>query len=79
MHFELYSLIVWIALLTVNTYLEFHVNMFNNKRYYKMLKFLHDDDNAKALAIPWLLSENNQAKKTSCVCEPLMHPKTAIF
>ena len=32
MHFELSPLIVWIALWIVNTYSEFQVNIFSNKR-----------------------------------------------
>ena len=29
---------------------------------YKILQYLHAKDDAKAKAIPWLFSENNQAK-----------------
>ena len=64
--FELSHLIVWIALWIVNTCSEFQENIFsNNKRYYKMSKFLYTataDDEAKAIAIPQVFSENRQGR-----------------
>ena len=65
MHFDLSPLIVRIALLIVNTFSEFQLNIFCNNRYYNMLTFLHDKDDAKALAIPRVFSENSSAKNAS--------------
>ena len=63
MHFELSRLIVWIDLWVVNTYSVFRVNIFSNNRYYKMSNFLHgDNDDAKAIEIPRVFSENSRAK-----------------
>ena len=65
--FKLSPLIVWIALWIVNKYSKFQINIFSNKRYYKMSKFLHDDNNddARAIAIPRVFSENSQAKNAA--------------
>ena len=40
--------------------------------YYKMSKFLQDDvdDDAKAIAIPRVFSENSQAKNGTGQCQP---------
>ena len=70
-HFKLSLLIVWIALSIVNTYSKFQVNIFSNNRdITKCQKFLHidnnddeDDNDAKAIAICRVISENNRAKK----------------
>ena len=54
-----------IALSIVNTYSEFQVNIFSNNRdIYKISQFLHNNDNddTKAISIPWVLSRNSQAK-----------------
>ena len=58
MHFELSPLIVWIALLIVNTFSEFQVNIFGNNGDITKCQFLHtnDNNNAKAIAIPWVFS-----------------------
>ena len=77
MHFKLSSLIVWITLWIVNTHSKFQVNIFSNNRDYKMSQFLHDDDDenddAKAIAIPRVFSENSRAKnlenKTTIILE----------
>ena len=65
---ELSPFIVWIALSIVNTYSGFQVNIFSNNRDITTSKFLltadndanTDNDNAKAIAIPWVFSENRQ-------------------
>ena len=57
MHFELSPLIIWIVLWIVKTYSEFHVYIFSYNRDYKMSKFLHGKDDAKAIAIPLVFSE----------------------
>ena len=63
MHIELSPLIVWIAHCIVNSYSEFQVDIFSNDKYYKISKFLQDDNNdTKAIAIPQVFSENSQAK-----------------
>ena len=65
MHFELSSLIVWIALLIVNTYSEFQVN---HIRYYRISQFLHgddedkDNDDAKAIVIPRFFPKTAELK-----------------
>ena len=63
MHFKLSPLIVWIDLWIVNTYSEFQVNIFSNNRDIQTVKVLHtdDNDNTKAIAVPWVFSENSQA------------------
>ena len=66
MHVELSPLIVWIALLIVNTYSEFQVNIVSNNRNITKCQFLYhkdEDDDAKAIAIPPVFSENSRAKK----------------
>ena len=64
MHFELSPLIVWISLWIVNTYSEFQVNILSNKRYYKMSKYLHADDDAQAVAKYLVFSpKNSRANK----------------
>ena len=65
MHFNLSSLTVWIRI--VNTYSEIQVNIFsNNSDITKCQSFWHDAapaaNDTKAIAIPQVLSENNQAK-----------------
>ena len=73
MHFKLSPLLVLIALLIVNTYSEFQVNIFSNNRDITKYQFLHanynnDADDAKAIAMPWVFYENSQAKKgQNCV------------
>ena len=66
MHFELSSLIVWIALWTVNTYSKLQVNTFSNNRDITKCQSWHaDDDNAdtKAIAaVPRIFSEKSRAK-----------------
>ena len=67
MHFELFLLIVWIALWIVNIYSEFKVNIISNNRdITKCQSFcttmMPDNDDDKALAIPQVFSENSQAK-----------------
>ena len=65
MHFELSSLIVWIALLIVNTYSELQVN---HIRYYRISQFLHrddedeDDDDANAIVIPRFFPKTAELK-----------------
>ena len=55
-------------------YFEFQVYLFNNGRdnYDKILQFLYDNDdnkdNAKAIAIPWVFSENSRAIKRHQIC-----------
>ena len=63
MKFELSPLLVWISLWIVNTHSEFQVNIFRNN-IYKMSRFLLDDDNddAKAITLPRVFSENSRAK-----------------
>ena len=69
MHFELSPLMVCIALWKVNTYSKFQVNILSNHRDYKLSKFLHKAydkeavDDAKAIAITPVFSENNRVKK----------------
>ena len=66
MHFELSPLIVWIVLWIVNTYSEFQVNIFSNKRDITKCQFLHNDadaDDAKAIAIPRFSPETAELKK----------------
>ena len=59
---------VWIALSIVNTYYEFEVNIFSNNRdIKKCLKFLQDNDDGKAIAVPWVFSENSRAKTAGYV------------
>ena len=66
MHFELSPLIVW----TGNTCSEFQVNIFSKNRYYKISRFLHNNNtDAKAIAIPWVFSENTRAKNVG-ICIP---------
>ena len=65
MYFASSPLIAWIALWIVNTYSDFQVNIFSNSRdITKCQKFLHDTDpdDAKAIAIPQVFSENSRAK-----------------
>ena len=60
----------------MNTFSEFQVNIFSNKRYYKTTNFLHADDkdsNAKAIAIPQVSSENSRANN------PLVHMRFSII
>ena len=62
MNLELSPLFVHIALFVVNIYFEFQVYMFSNGRdMTKGHSFLHEDD-AKAIAISWVFSENSRAK-----------------
>ena len=69
MHFELSPLIVWIALWMVNTYSKFQINIFSNHRdVTKCQSFCTTvtvNDDAKAIAISSVFSENSQAKKLS--------------
>ena len=56
MHFELSPMIVWIALWIVNAHSVQQVNIFSNK-----LRNVNNDDNndAKAIVIPRVFSENS--------------------
>ena len=73
MPFELSPLIVWTALWIVNSYSEFQVNIFSNNRdITKCQRF----DDAKAIEIPQVFSENSQAKnfgllQTESICRQL--------
>ena len=64
------------ALWIVNTYSKFQVNNFSyKKRYYKKSKFKHDNDdkdNAKAVAIPQVFSNNCRAKIKNCTPNPML-------
>ena len=72
MHFELSPLIVWMVLCIVNTCSEFQVNICSNNRHIKKCQSFcttmaatptttPDNDDAKAIAIPRVLSENSRA------------------
>ena len=71
MHFQASPSIVWIALWKVNTYCEFPVNIFSNNinitkcRSFCTATYDNDEDNddAKAITIPCVFSENSQANK----------------
>ena len=70
MHFELSPLIVWIALWMVNTYSKFQINIFSNHRditkcqsFCTTMTTMTVNDDAKAIAISSVFSENSQAKK----------------
>ena len=66
MHFELSPLKVWIALWTVNTYLEFQVNIFSDDCGISECQSFADtdhSDDAKAIATPWISPENRRATK----------------
>ena len=64
-HLELSPLIVWITLWIVNTHFEFQSNIFSNNRDITKCQILHDNNKAKAIAIPRVFSENSQAKMVS--------------
>ena len=68
MHFEFSPLILWIVLWIVNTYSEFQVNIFTNKRdITKCHSFCMTTTmtTPKATAIPRVFYENSQAKNVT--------------
>ena len=69
MHSELSPLIVWIALWTANTYSEFQVNIFRSNRDITKYQFLHNEDDAKAIAILLVFSKNRGADKCAMICK----------
>ena len=79
MHFEMSPLIVLIALWIVNTS-EFHVCICSNKRdiTQKKCRFLHNND-AKAIAIPRVFSENRKARNGRKHCKKKRKYKLKTF
>ena len=62
MHFELFPLIVWIALWIVNAYSKFQVNISNNNRDIANSNDHSNNNNVKTVAITQVFSENSRAK-----------------
>ena len=66
MHFKLSLLIVWIALWIVNTYSKLRVNIFSNskdiRKCHCFCTMTTDKDDAKAIVITRVFSENSRAK-----------------
>ena len=64
MQFELSLLMVWIALQMVNTYSEFQVNIrdITKCQSFCTTTTTPDNDDAKAIAIPRVFTENSRAK-----------------
>ena len=62
MHFELSPLIVWIALWIVIAYSKFEVNIFSNYKMSYNDDDADDNDDAMAITIPRVFSENSRTK-----------------
>ena len=66
MNLEISPLFVHVPFFIVNLQFEFLVHMFSNGRDMTKCQFLHNDDDAKAIAILRVFSENRRAK-TYCI------------